>query len=72
MPALAREAREVRLIASAWLCWRYAVPVDDAITEVVESALRVGANRDPLEAGPEARTVLGQALQKNRNRPGIM
>ena len=49
------------LISSAWLCRRYALTVDDAITEVCESAWRVGANRDPLEAGPEARTVLGRA-----------
>jgi protein-tyrosine phosphatase len=49
------------LISSAWLCRRYGLAVDDAITEVCESARRAGANRDPLEAGPEARLVLIRA-----------
>jgi protein-tyrosine phosphatase len=49
------------LISSAWLCRRYGLAVDDAIAEVCKSALRVGANRDPLEAGPEARNVLARA-----------
>lgn len=52
------------LIASAWLCWRYGVAVDAAIAEVCESALRVGANRDPLEAGPGARDVLVRARRR--------
>ena len=46
------------LIASAWLCRRHAVTVDDAIREVCAAAHRVGANRDPLEAGPDARALL--------------
>jgi protein-tyrosine phosphatase len=49
------------LISSAWLCRRYGLAVDDAIAEVCESARRVGADRDPLEAGPEARMVLLRA-----------
>jgi protein-tyrosine phosphatase len=49
------------LISSAWLCRRYGLGVDDAITEVCESAWRVGANRDPLEAGAGARDVLVRA-----------
>ena len=51
------------LVSSAWLCRRYGLAVDDAIAEVCESALRVGANRDPLEAGPGAREVLLRALE---------
>ncbi|KIG15648.1 hypothetical protein DB30_05396 [Enhygromyxa salina] len=50
------------LISSAWLCRRYGVAIDDAVTEVSETALRVGANRDPLEAGPKALEVLARAL----------
>lgn len=50
------------LIASAWLCRRYGVEVDAAIAEVCTTALSVGANRDPLEAGPGAREVLERAL----------
>jgi protein-tyrosine phosphatase len=49
------------LISSAWLCRRYGLGADEAIAEVCESAWRVGANRDPLEAGPEARIVLTRA-----------
>ena len=49
------------LISAAWLCRRYGLAIDDAIAEVCESALHVGANRDPLEAGPGARDVLRAA-----------
>ena len=49
------------LLASAWLCRRYGLTADAAIAEVCESAWRVGANRDPLEAGPDARAVLVRA-----------
>ena len=49
------------LISSAWLCRRYGLAFDDAIAEVCAVALRVGANRDPLEAGPAARSVLLRA-----------
>ena len=53
------------LISSAWLCRRYGLAVDDAIAEVCESALQVGANRDPLEAGPTARAVLIRARSQS-------
>jgi atypical dual specificity phosphatase len=49
------------LMASAWLCWRHRLEVDAAIAEVCAAARRVGANRDPLEAGPLAREVLAHA-----------
>lgn len=50
------------LLSSAWLCRRYGIGIDEAITEVCQSAWRVGANRDPLEAGPDSRRVLALAL----------
>lgn len=50
------------LISSAWLCRRYGVGVDEAIAEVLAAARQVGADRDPLEAGPGAREVLLRAL----------
>jgi Dual specificity phosphatase, catalytic domain len=49
------------LLSTAWLCRRYGLDVDEAIAEVCESAWRVGANRDPLEAGPDSRRVLARA-----------
>jgi hypothetical protein len=56
------------LSASAWLCWRYRLDIDAAIAEVCAAARRVGANRDPLEAGPLAREVLALALARSAAR----
>lgn len=53
------------LLASAWLCRRYGLEIDQAIKEVCESAWQVGANRDPLEAGPESRLVLAKARRSD-------
>ena len=49
------------LLASAWLCRRYGIDVDEAVAEVCSTALARGANRDPLEAGPGAREVIASA-----------